>query len=228
MKRAFIGLVLFGIGFFAVAQSIDRTQYADSTLFDVELWERQGQETVAKKFKTTVEFRMQSGTSLMFADLDGDTTEMFEVTKRWPSMQRGQKVTIYFTAKKSYGSGDTPMLDDIDYDNISPVINSGQNSTSQQSTINRSQYSETTLFDVELWERQGQAAASQKFKATVEFRMQSGTSLMFADLDGDTTEMFEVTKRWPSMRRGQKVTIYFTARKSYGSGDTPTLDDIQY
>jgi hypothetical protein len=53
-------------------------------------------------------------------------------------------------------------------------------------SINRSQYEATTLFDVQLWGRQGQASASKKFKATVRFSSQFGTTLAVYDLDGIT------------------------------------------
>jgi hypothetical protein len=96
-------------------------------------------------------------------------------------------------------------------------------------SIDRSQYDETALFDVKLWEREGTTMATKKYKATVLFVTQgSSANLYITDLDGESQTSFRVDRRWPTMTRGQRVTIYFTARKSYGSGDTPALDDIQY
>jgi NMD protein affecting ribosome stability and mRNA decay len=224
------GLLFIAISFFILggvfAQAIDRSQYSDTTLFDAELWEGQGQNTETRKFKATVQFSSQSGTRIYFQDLDGDTSKGFDVTKRWTSMQSGQKVTIYFTDKKSYGSSDGRTIDDIDFENNSP--SKSTSSVQAASQINHSQYSETTLFDVELWEWQGQNTETKKFKATVQFISQSGTRISFQDLDGDTSKVFDVTKRWPSMQRGQKVTIYFTDKKSYGSSDGRSIDDIQF
>jgi hypothetical protein len=58
-----------------------------------------------------------------FVDLDGTSGTTIKINKRFPAMERDQRVTIYFTVKTSgMGSiGDDCMLDDIDYGNTTEV-----------------------------------------------------------------------------------------------------------
>jgi hypothetical protein len=115
MKKMIFLLSLLIVGSWIMAQTVDRTQYTETTLFDLEIWEHQGQARASQKFKATVQFSMQSGTSLIFVDTDGNTLKDFYITKRWPEMQRNQRVIIYFTATKSYGSSDRRTIDHIDF-----------------------------------------------------------------------------------------------------------------
>jgi hypothetical protein len=59
---------------------------------------------------------MQSGSNYYFKSLDGNTTLLMEVTKRFAAMTRNQKVTVYYTAtKNAYMDIDSVVLDDINY-----------------------------------------------------------------------------------------------------------------
>jgi len=210
------------------AQTIDKTLYQETTLFDLEIWERQSQANTSQRFKATIQFMLRSGSDLYFKDPDSNITKVFTIIKTWPDMQREQHVTVYFTARKSYGSPDSRIIDDIDYDNISPVAETDHPFRIEGSLIDHSQYTETTLFNLEIWERQGQASASQRFRATIQFISQSGVDLYFRDIDGNTIKGFHVLKRWPGLRRNQRVTVYFTAKKSYGRSESRIIDDIKY
>ena len=110
-KITLVFILIFGVKSL-FAQTIDRSQYEGITLFDYQLWSNQQNYNIQdKKFKATVYFRTTSGTYMMFTDEVGLNEVMaFQITRRWASLERGQRVTIFFTAHISF-----PIIDDIDY-----------------------------------------------------------------------------------------------------------------
>jgi hypothetical protein len=102
----------------------------------------------------------------------------------------------------------------------------------QHPNINRSIYNETTLFDLGLWEKRGPIGASVpewgRFKATVLYSHQTGTSLNFSDTDKGTSMYFDIDRKWPGLRSGQEVIIYFAARRMNGYSSGREIIDIIY
>jgi hypothetical protein len=125
MKKTFLGMIfVLGINLL-YAQTIDRTQYEEMTLFDYGIWSNNATSGTIKKIKATVLFRMQSlgSAGYHFVDLDETNGTTININKRFSAMERNQKVTIYFTVKASgYGRlMDSCILDDIDYNNATEV-----------------------------------------------------------------------------------------------------------
>jgi hypothetical protein len=230
MKKIVFVFVVFFVGYLPIfAQNIDRSKYQAIDPFDYELSIKQVKNGAVRQYKSTVQFSMQSGSTYYFKSLDGNTTLSMEVTKRFNSMPRNQKVTIYYTAtKNAYMDIDSIILDDIDYENTTEVKpNSG--SSVSAANIDRSKYTEIDPFDYELSIKQVKNGAVRQYKSTVQFSMQSGSTYYFKSLDGNTTLSMEVTRRFNSMTRNQKVTIYYTATKNaYMDIDSVVLDDIEY
>jgi hypothetical protein len=111
------GLLMFLVGLLFLenifSQSIDRSKYTAIDPFDYELQSKQVANGNVRKYKSTVTFITQSGTTFMFNSLDDGTSLWLEATRRYNQMSYGQKVTIYYTATKNYS--DKLVLDDIDY-----------------------------------------------------------------------------------------------------------------
>jgi len=119
MKKAIVIAFLF-VAVSVFGQEIDRSQYEETTLSDLEVWWKGGYESYSKRFKVTV---FCSGTTVLtfprmtFYDLDGETSEMMYATRRWPAMKYKQRVTIYFYAIIcTAGYGMCAIIEDIDYD----------------------------------------------------------------------------------------------------------------
>jgi hypothetical protein len=120
MKRLFIVGGLLAIGFFAYAQSIDRSQYKEIDLFSYQVEGKEKGQEYTVKYKMVVKFARQSGTSVVFQDDNGDYLYL-ETTRRW-SFNRGQVVTVYFSARNSsYGGWSDAKLDDIETSTASSV-----------------------------------------------------------------------------------------------------------
>jgi hypothetical protein len=229
MKKAVFVLIVSFVGCLSIfAQNIDRSKYQSIDPFDYELSIKQVRNGAVRQYKSTVLFSFQSGTTYYFKSLDDNTTMPMEVTKRFASMDRNQKVTIYYTAtKNAYMDIDSIVLDDIDYENTTEVKNSG--SSISTTKVDRSKYTEIDPFDYELSIKRVKNGAVRQYKSTVMFSFQSGTTYYFKSLDDNTTMPMEVTKRFASMTRNQKVTIYYTATKNaYMDIDSIVLDDIDY
>jgi hypothetical protein len=120
MKKAnfLMFILLTGVNALFAQQGIDRSQYEETTLFDYQLWRNNAQDGTVKKFKATVLFRSQNGTSVYFDDLDRQSFVDMTINRRWPVMEREQQVTIYFTIRVD---GSSPLVDDIDYNNVTQV-----------------------------------------------------------------------------------------------------------
>jgi len=227
MKISIIGfLVLIVTGGLVFSQSINRAQYIDIDPFDYELQSKQAAEGSVRKYKSTVIFSAQAGTTYFFSSLDRGTTLMVEVTRRFNPMSFGQRVTIYYTATKNYL--DSLVLDDIDYENTTagPSANRSNLHDDSASSVNRYQYREIDPFDFELESKVIPNGSVRKYRSTVVFAVQTGTTFFFNSLDGGTTLMVEAARRHNPMTFGQIVTIYYTATKNYV--DNLVLDDIEY
>jgi|GEM_PF-2243241 len=100
--KGWLMLVVFLIGCSDLfSQTIDRSLYEETTLFDLEIWTNTATQKETRKFKAAVLFADQRGPSLGFYDLDKKTFDKFNINKRWPEMTAGQKVVIYFEASTS-------------------------------------------------------------------------------------------------------------------------------
>jgi len=120
MKRLFIAVGLLIIGFFAYAQSIDKSQYKEIDLFSYKVEGNQKEQDYTVKYKMVLRFASQSGTSVIFQDDHNDYLSL-QTTKRW-SFNRGQVVTVYFSARHlTYGAWMDQKLDDIETSTASSV-----------------------------------------------------------------------------------------------------------
>jgi hypothetical protein len=117
MKKVVFVLLVSFVGCLSIfAQNIDRSKYQSIDPFDYELSIKQVKNGAVRQYKSTVLFSLQSGSTYYFKSLDGNTSISMDVTKRFASMTRNQKVTIYYTAtKNAYMDIDSVVLDDIDY-----------------------------------------------------------------------------------------------------------------
>jgi len=227
MKKSIMGVLVFlilsGVLF---SQSIDRSLYIDIDPFDYELQSKQALVGSTRKYKSTVRFSTQTGTLFFFNSLDGGTTLIVNASNRFDQMINNQKVTIYYTATKYYV--DSLVLDDIDYNNLTAGPSADFNFTQNYfpSFVDRSQYREIDPYNFELESKQTPNGSVRKYKSTVTFALQTGTTFFFNSLYGSTTLMVEATRRLNQMVQGQRVTIYYTAIKNYV--DNLVLDDIEY
>jgi len=234
VKNGFL-LVIFsffvGINFLP-AQSIDRSIYTDIDPYDYALSIKQVRNGTVRQHKSTVTFSMQSGTTYYFYSLDGNTMLSLEASRRFNTMTRNQRVTIFYTATKNqYADVDSLALDDIDYENTTagPSTKPANNSSQTSVVIDRTTYQEIDPFDYKLSIKQVRNGTVRQYKSTVTFSMQSGTSYYFYSLDGNTMLSLEASRRFNTMTRNQRVTIYYTATKNqYADVDSLALDDIDY
>ena len=207
---------------------IDRSLYAAIDLYDYRLSINSSENGAIRNYKSTVAFFMQAGNQFYFESLDGSTSVCFEANKRFLPMRRGQKVTIYYIATKNeYMDIDSVLLADIDYENLTAV---GDDVKSQVDIgdIDLSLYTEVDLYDYILSIKNVDYGAVRSYKSFVMFFMQSGNQFYFESLDGSTSVCFEANKRFPSLRRGQKIIVYYTATKNkYMDIDSVVIDDIQ-
>jgi nanoRNase/pAp phosphatase (c-di-AMP/oligoRNAs hydrolase) len=103
MKKYFIVAGLLFISLSVFAQSIDRSQYKEIDLFSYIVEGNQKERDYSVMYKMVLKFWSQSGTSISFQDDAGDFLPL-QTTKRW-TFNRGQVVTVYFTARHSKGGG---------------------------------------------------------------------------------------------------------------------------
>jgi len=120
MKKYFMVVVLMFVSLSVFAQSIDRSQYKEIDLFGYLVEGKQGGRTYSVKYKMVLKFDYQSGTTIVFRDDAGDFISL-ETTQRW-SLNKGQIVTLYFTARHSeYGIWTGEKLDDLETNTMSSV-----------------------------------------------------------------------------------------------------------
>jgi hypothetical protein len=113
MLKKFIAIVFIALTAAGIinAQSVNRSEYEETTLSNYEIWLNQAEVGDAKKFRASVLFSMQSETTFYFTDLNEGSFTGFNSGKDWSSLQADQPVVIYFTATGSL----TRVIDDIDY-----------------------------------------------------------------------------------------------------------------
>jgi hypothetical protein len=120
MKKHFILLGLLFVSLSVFAQSIDKSQYAEIDLFSYQVEGGQEGRAYSVKYKMVLKFARQSGTTVYFND-DANDLLSLETTKRW-SFNRGQVVTVYFTAQhRTGGYWMETKLDDIETSTTSSV-----------------------------------------------------------------------------------------------------------
>jgi len=120
MKKYFMAAGLLFVSLSLFAQSIDRSQYKEIDLFSYMVEGKKEGSQYYVKYKMVLKFSLQSGTNIYFEDDTGDSF-VLETTKRW-SLNRGQFVTIYFSAKHStYGFWSEVKLDDLETSTTSSV-----------------------------------------------------------------------------------------------------------
>jgi hypothetical protein len=120
MKKCLMVTGLLFVSFSVFAQSIDRSQYKEIDLFSYKVEGNQKERDYPVMYKMVLKFWSQSGTSVFFEDDAGDMISL-QTTKRW-TFNRGQVVTVYFTAKHiSFGWWVEEKLDDIETNTTSSV-----------------------------------------------------------------------------------------------------------
>ena len=92
-------------------------------------------------------------------------------------------------------------------------------------SIDRRQYKEIDLFSYQVEGKQKGRQYSVKYKMALKFLSQTGTSIIFQDDAGDYL-FLETDKRW-SLRSGQVVTVYLSARNFGGFWLEEKLDDLE-
>jgi hypothetical protein len=120
MKKYSIVFGLLFISLSAFSQTIDKTQYEETDLFSYQVEGNQEGRAYSVKYKMVLKFSFQSGTTVYFTD-DANDTLGLQTTKRW-SFNRGQVVTVYFTAQhRTNGYWIETKLDDIETSTTSSV-----------------------------------------------------------------------------------------------------------
>jgi hypothetical protein len=106
---------IFTLSFYSIwicqsilAQTIDRALYEEAAIGDAFAWALQSKEGTTKKFKTTAIFYNNTGSFLIFTDLDEERLFQFNKTyKTLDSAKKGQTVILYFSIEgfrgESYG-----------------------------------------------------------------------------------------------------------------------------
>lgn len=120
MKNKFMIAGLLFVSLSVFAQSIDRGQYKEIDLFSYKVEGNQEERAYSVMYKMVLKFWNQTGTSVSFEDDAGDMISL-QTTKRW-AFNRGQLVTIYFTARHSTsGFWMDEKLEDIETSTTSSV-----------------------------------------------------------------------------------------------------------
>ena len=232
MKRSLVSLVIifFIFTFNVFGQAVDRNLYKAIDPFDYKLdelkTERGGPE---RKFKSVVRFDSYNRSAMLFYSLDQNTSLNLTVGNNIRQPNRGQNVTIYYTAIKPAGANkDKLRLDDIDFNNTTEEGIGLQKSTvSPPSNINRSLYTEIDLFEYRNEAETAGEGEERKYKSTALFSGQSGTIYTF--VTGETAGArvtMKAERRFPPLKENQGVVVYYTATK--GIVDSVVLDDILF
>jgi hypothetical protein len=112
MKKHLIAFSFLFVSFSVFAQTIDKSQYKEIDLFSYIVEAKQEGKEYTDKYKMVLKFNNQSGTTLWFRD-DANDIFQIETSKRW-DFNRGQVVTIYFTARHSGYGWANKVLDAIE------------------------------------------------------------------------------------------------------------------
>jgi len=95
---------------------IDRASYIEIEPFDYKMEATNAEQGDTRKYKSTMLFSAQSGITFHFVSEETDeegTLLTLRADRRFPPLDMGQKVTIYYTATK--GIVDSLSLDDIEF-----------------------------------------------------------------------------------------------------------------
>ncbi|MDR2477797.1 MAG: hypothetical protein LBD48_00635 [Treponema sp.] len=224
MKKQYLTLaVLFLTGVLLFGQTIDKSSYRAIDPFDYRLEEESAVRGAVRKFKSVVQFSTQNALVYSFYSLDQGTLLALKSSKTY-QLTAGQKLTVYFTATK--GIIDTLVLDEIDTSNTAEAGIGLNKSAVTPSNIKRSDYLEIDPFDYKMEAETVQRDSVRKYKSTVLFSTQSGTTFSFKGAEGGVLLSLKVNRRFNPLVPDQKVTIYYTATK--GIVDALILDDIEY
>ncbi|GBU28640.1 hypothetical protein R84B8_02200 [Treponema sp. R8-4-B8] len=119
MKKYFLAAGLLFVSLSVFAQSIDRSQYKEIDLFSYIVEGKQKGSEYSVKYKMVVKFSFQTGTAVIFQDDAGDSVSL-QTTKRW-SLNKGQFVTVYLSARNKGGYWSEEKLDDLETSTTSSV-----------------------------------------------------------------------------------------------------------
>jgi cold shock CspA family protein len=231
MKKLSWGLLICLVALLILAcgqKKVDRSQYAAIDPFDYKLNERKAEDGSVRKFKSVVQFWFKNEKGFTFYSLDRGTTLDVAVTdQRITTPEANQIATIYYTATKK--RLDTLVLDDIDYTNTTEEGIGLVKSDLAPPAIDRASYRDIEPFDYKIEAENADQGEVRKYKSTVLFSAQNGTTFYFVSQEDDDAEGTLLTvranQRFPSLMMGQEVTVYYTAKK--GIVDLLSLDDIE-
>jgi len=210
------------------SEKIDRSQYAAIDPFDYKLNERQVEDGSVRKFKSVVQFWFKSDKGYTFYSLDRGTTLNVTVAgKGFSSPEPDQITTIYYTATKK--RLDTLVLDEIDFTNTTEQGIGLVKSAPVPPAIDKASYRDIEPFDYKMEAENADQGEIRKYRSTMLFSTQDGTTFYFVSQEeGDeegTLLTMRASQRFPSLNMGQKVTVYYTAKK--GIVDLLSLDNIE-
>jgi len=181
-----------------------------------------------RRYKSVVQYWFQSDRGFTFYSLDRGTTLDLTVTnKRTPPPAADQLATIYYTATKK--KLDTLVLDEIDYTITTEEGIGLTKSTPVAPGITRANYRDIEPFDYKIEAENAEQGEIRNYKSTVLFSAQNGITFYFVSDDADeegTLLTMRTSRRFSPLTMGQKVTVYYTAKK--GIVDLLSLDDIEY
>jgi hypothetical protein len=221
----FVCFVVFSV---SVCSQKRMEQYIAIDPFDYKLNERNAAEGAVRRFQSVVQFWFQVDNVFTFYSLDRATTLDLTVTnKQFSPLQPNQTVTIYYTATKK--RLDTLVLDNIDFNNTTEAGIGVKKSTITRPGIDRASYKVIQPFDYRITAELADQGETRKYKSTVLFSAQNGLTFYFVSQEDNDEEGTLLTmragQRFPLLTIGQKVTVYYTARK--GIVDSLSLDDIE-
>ncbi|MCL1930944.1 MAG: hypothetical protein FWF55_03955 [Treponema sp.] len=232
MKNFLCGFFVFFVVFSLSVcgqKKVDKNLYTAIDPFDYKLNERQVEDGSVRKFKSVVQFWFKSDKGFTFYSLDRATTLNVTVnSKNIRTPEPDQIATIYVTATKK--RLDTLVLDEIDFTNTTEAGINLIKSAPVPPVIDKAVYRDIEPFDYKMEAENAEQGEMRKYKSTVLFSTQDGTTFYFisqeeSDEEGTLLTM-RASQRFPPLTMGQRVTVYYTAKK--GIVDLLSLDDIEF
>ena len=231
MKKLASGLLICLVALSVLAcgqKKVDRSLYTAIDPFDYKLNEKKAEDGSVRKFASVVQFWFKTDKGFTFYSLDRATTLDLTVTnKRTPTPSEDQIATIYYTATKK--KLDTLVLDEIDFGNTTEAGIGLVKSTPVSPGIDPTGYTEIEPFDYKIDAENAEQGDVRKYKSTMLFSAQNGITFYFVSEESDeegTLLTIRANRRFPPLTMGQKVTVYYTAKK--GIVDVLSLDDIEF
>jgi len=222
----FICFVVFSVSVCG-QKKVNRNQYTAIDPFDYKLNERKAEEGAVRKFKSVVQYWFTNDKGFTFYSLDRGTTLDITVNKQNITPPAADQIaTIYFTATKK--RLDTLVLDEIDYNNTTEQGIGLVKSTISSPGIDKGNYRDIEPFDYKMEAENAEQGDKRKYKSTMLFSAQNGTTFYFVSDEADeegTLLTMRADRRFPLLVMGQKITVYYTATK--GIVDMLSLDDIE-